>query len=41
MGPLSISAAGTFDLCAFLVVFFLVGGRLWLSRLSEERIGWN
>ena len=37
MGPLSISAAGMFDLCAFLLGFFLVGVRLWLSRLSGMR----
>ena len=40
MGPLSISAAGMFDLCAFLVEFFWLGGGCG-SRLSEERIGWN
>jgi len=42
MGPLSISAAGMFDLCAFLLDFFLVGVRLWLSRLSgEDKMEWG
>ena len=42
VGPLSISAAGMFDLCAFLVEIFFSWGRLWLSRLSgEDRKGWD
>ena len=40
MGPLSISAAGML-ICTLFWLDFFGWGRLWLSRLSRERIGWN
>jgi len=41
MRPLSISAAGMLICVLSWLNFFLVGGRLWISRLSGERMGWN